>query len=352
MRDKLIDSCINLSVKIRIEAVGTYYYIKTLRRMKVESMKILFFIVNKAASNGKPLKLWEKLVRELDKQNVNYRSFHTKYPNHATEIAKQIATMYEDKIEGIIAVGGDGTMNEVVNGLAKHPTVRVGFIPAGTGNDFSRGFNIPNSPIAALKLILRKQGRPIPQFDIGKATIGTSSQRKLFMNSLGVGFDAEVSKLTNQSLMKKYLSVVRLGSLVYVIALLKLLFSFVPTSVTLSIDGTIHRYQNVWFVTVSNQSFYGGGMKISPNARPNDGLLNITVIHNLSKLKLLLVFGTVFFGKHVGLKEVSVHTGREIKIDSEKPFLVHVDGEQVGHTPVVVSVDKSRISIFSLPHKF
>lgn len=310
-------------------------------------MKILFFIVNIAASNGRALKVWHKLAKELDNQGINYRSFHTKYPNHATEIAKQIATMYEEKIEGLIVVGGDGTMNEVVNGLTDHPSVRVGFIPAGTGNDFARGFNIPGSPVPALKLILRKLGRPLPEFDMGKATIGKSLKKKFFMNSLGVGFDAEVSKLANQFLLKKYLNRVGLGSLAYVVALLKLFSSFEPISVTLVVDGTTHHFKNVWFVTVSNQSFYGGGMKISPHARPNDGLLNITVIHNLSKLKLLFVFGIVFIGKHIALKEVSLLTGREIKIDTEKPLLVHVDGEQSGHSPVTVTIEKRRINIFS-----
>jgi diacylglycerol kinase (ATP) len=310
-------------------------------------MKILFFIVNIAASNGKSLKVWKKTVQELEERRVNYRSFNTKYPGHATELAKQIAKMYEDKVAGVICVGGDGTMNEVVNGLIDHPEIKIGYIPAGTGNDFSRGYSIPKSPEDALKLILKRMNKPIRKYDVGKASFEQSKKTRSFVNSLGIGFDAEVSKVANESKIKKYLNQLGLGFLSYVVALLKILFTYELTNVTITIDGNIYRYHNVWFVTISNQSYYGGGMKISPNARPNDGILNITVVHNLSRLKLLAVFVSVFFGKHVLFKEVSLHTGEMIKVESEKPLLIHADGEQIAKTPVTVSIEKSRMRIFN-----
>ncbi|MBP1943108.1 YegS/Rv2252/BmrU family lipid kinase [Bacillus luteolus] len=315
--------------------------------MKGKSMKILFFIVNTAASNGKSLKVWRKLVIELDQRKVNYRSFNTKYPGHATELARQIAKMYGDKVAGIICVGGDGTMNEIVNGLVDHPEVKIGFIPAGTGNDFSRGYSLPKSHLDALKVILKRMNMPVRKYDVGKASFDQLKKSHGFVNSLGIGFDAEVSKLANESKIKKYLHQLGLGFLSYVVALMRLLFTYEVTNVTLTIDGNIYRFQNVWFVTISNQSYYGGGMKISPNARPNDGILNITVVHNISRLKLLAVFGSVFVGKHVLFKEVSSYTGEIIRVDSDKPLLIHVDGEQVAKSPVTVTIEKSRMSIIN-----
>lgn len=315
--------------------------------LKGKSMKILFFIVNTAASNGKSLKVWKRTVNELERRKVNYRTFTTKYPGHATELARQIAKMYEDKIAGVICVGGDGTMNEIINGLVDHPEIKIGFIPAGTGNDFSRGFSLPKTPLGTLNLILKRMNKPLRKYDVGRASFDQIKKTHRFVSSLGIGFDAEVSKVANESKIKKYLNQIGLGFLAYVVALMKLLFTYQVTNVTLLIDGNIYRYKNVWFVTISNQKYYGGGMKISPNARPNDGVFNITVVHEMSRLKLLAVFGSVFFGKHVLFKEVSLHTGETIRVESEKPLLVHADGELITKSPVTVTVEKSRMNIFN-----
>ncbi|MEH7379602.1 diacylglycerol kinase family protein [Bacillus sp. JJ1533] len=306
-------------------------------------MKLLIFIVNQKAGNGKGLKVWNKLKRELERKRVNYRSFFTKYPNHAQELARQIGSMFEDKVEAVVAVGGDGTINEVINGMVYYPEIKVGFIPAGSGNDFSRGFNVPKSPLDALSFILHNQTRKGKWFDIGKCKLGGKSNSSYFVSSLGTGFDAAVSKLTNESKMKKYLNKVHLGSLAYVVALIRLLFSYRLTNVSINIDGKDYQYENVWFVTVSNQPFYGGGMKISPKASPLDGYFDITVVHNLTRLKLLFIFVTVFFGAHTKFREIAQHKGVRIKIDSEQKMLVHADGELIGQIPVQVEVQHRKL---------
>ncbi|MEH7226385.1 diacylglycerol kinase family protein [Bacillus sp. JJ1566] len=306
-------------------------------------MKLLIFIVNQKAGNGKGLKVWNKLKRELERKKVYYRSFFTKYPNHAQELARQIGSMFEDKVEAVIAVGGDGTINEVVGGMVYYPEIKVGFIPAGSGNDFSRGFNVPKSPLAALTFILRNKASKGKWFDIGKCKIRGKSTSSYFVSSLGTGFDAAVSKLTNESKMKKYLNKIHLGSLAYVGALIRLLFSYRLTDVSLHVDGKDFKYENVWFVTVSNQPFYGGGMKIAPKAKPMDGFFDVIVVHNLSRIKLLLVFVTVFFGAHTRFKEIAQHRGINIKVESDEKMLVHADGELIGQLPVQVEVQHRKL---------
>ncbi|MEH7238960.1 diacylglycerol/lipid kinase family protein [Bacillus sp. JJ1562] len=306
-------------------------------------MKLLIFIVNQKAGNGKGLKVWKKLKHELERKKVYYRSFFTKHPNHAQELARQIGSMFEDKVEAVIAVGGDGTINEVVNGMVHYPEIKVGYIPAGSGNDFSRGFKVPKSPLDALSFILRNKSNKGKWFDIGKCRVQGKSNSSYFVSSLGTGFDAAVSKLTNESKMKKYLNKVHLGSLAYVGALIRLLFSYHLTSVSLNIDGKYYQYDNVWFVTVSNQPFYGGGMKISPKANTMDGIFDVTVVHNLSRLKLLFVFVTVFFGAHTKFKEIAQHRGVNIKVESDEKMLVHADGELIGQIPVQVEVQHRKL---------
>jgi len=301
-------------------------------------MKPFIFIINEKAGNGTAKKVWNKLKNELEQKKINYQAFYTEYPGHAEELAKQICLEYKTNIKAIIAVGGDGTMHEVVNGIADNPTVKAGFIPAGSGNDFSRGFRVPKSPHEALAFILKNRPNRDQLFDIGNCRVEGLSKNKYFVNSIGTGFDAAVSKLTNESKIKKYLNKFGLGSLAYAGAVIRLLFTYKLTNLVLEVGGVPYRYERVWFATVSNQPYYGGGMKIAPQAKTTDGLLDVTIVYNLSRLKLLFVFVTVFFGSHTRFKEVALHQGARISIDSEDKRLVHADGELIGHTPLTAEV--------------
>ncbi|MFS0864496.1 diacylglycerol/lipid kinase family protein [Fredinandcohnia sp. 179-A 10B2 NHS] len=306
-------------------------------------MKLLFFIVNTKAGNGRSLKVWNKVKQELEKNNIKYRSFLTKYPTHAEELARQIGSMFEEKIDAVIAVGGDGTLHEVLNGMVYYPDVKVGYIPAGSGNDFSRGFHVPNSPLDALSLIVRNRKSKGKFFDIGKCKVKGVTKTHYFVSNMGAGFDAAVAKLTNESKMKKYLNKIHLGSLSYVGAVFRQLFTYRLTDVSITIDGQPYTYENVWFVTISNQPYYGGGMKIAPMAITTDGLLDITIVHNLSRVKLLFVFVTVFFGKHTNFKEVSQLKGAKVSIESSESMLVHADGELIGQMPLQAEILHKKI---------
>ena len=305
-------------------------------------MKLLFFIVNEKAANGRAHKVWKRVKRELEEKEINYRSFQTKYPKHAEELARQLGSLYRDKMEAVIVVGGDGTVHEVVNGLVDYPTVKIGFIPAGSGNDFSRGFGVPKSPLEALSFIIKKKQLSGKRFDIGKVMVNGRTKKEYFVNNIGAGFDAEVCKLTNESKMKKYFNKIGLGSLAYVGSLIRLLFTYKLTNINIEIDGKICRYEKVWFVTVSNQPFFGGGMKIAPKADPTDGCMDVTIVHHLSRLKLLFVFVTVFFGKHTGFKEVVQQKGKRVSIKSDDSMVVHADGELIGQLPLQAEVQHQK----------
>lgn len=310
-------------------------------------MKKLYFIVNVAARNGKSMFIWNRLLHILEKEKVVYEVYYTKYHGHAIEIAEMIAGEKKD-VASIIAVGGDGTIHEVVNGALMHmdKPIKVGFIGAGSGNDFARGYHLPKNPEAALKFILENRDCSFSNYDIGKYTL-LNQQPKFFISSLGIGFDAEVSKIANQSNLKKFLNKLRLGFLTYALILIKVLFTYKTKKVQISIDGNTEIYDKVWFITISNQPFYGGGMKISPSALPNDGILNITIVHQLSRLKLLSVFLSVFWGGHRNFSEVKMLTGKQIEIKSEEDMLVHADGELVGNLPIKIHICKQQVCYIS-----
>jgi diacylglycerol kinase (ATP) len=308
---------------------------------KMKTMKMYIFIINSVSGNGKALKVWKQIKIELEKQKVQYRSFFTKHAGHAEEIAEQVAELHQDKIESIIAVGGDGTIHEVINGLEAYPKVSVGYIPGGSGNDFARGFLIPKSPLKALKKILSEQGRRPKRYDMGRYQfLSRKKAERFFVNGLGIGFDGEVAKVTNESGYKAFLNRIKCGGLAYTISLVRLLFSYEPREIEVHIDGVEKRFSGVWLVAISNIAYYGGGMKISPHAKPNDGKLNLCIVHQLSKWKLLFIFSTVFFGKHIRFRGVTLLEGREIEVRSVKPMTIHADGEIIGTTPISINIDE------------
>ncbi|WP_462411273.1 diacylglycerol/lipid kinase family protein [Neobacillus sp. Marseille-QA0830] len=299
-------------------------------------MKHIYFIINPQARNGQCLAVWRKIESLLKSRGIPFMALLTEYPGHAKKLAGQIAAADGHEMV-VVAVGGDGTLHEAMNGIVNFEHVTLGFIPGGSGNDFSRGFQIPKDPEDALEVILRLMKGAPPLIDYGKITMSDQSEH-YFINNMGAGFDALIAFEANHSKIKAWLNKLSLGRLVYVYFLMKELFTYKPVEIHLLIDGNRHRFETTWFVTVSNQAFYGGGMKIAPYAVPDDGLLDITVAHNLSRWKLLLVFVSVFGGRHIHFKEVKTFRGKQISIESNEALYVHGDGEHIGYTSLKINI--------------
>jgi YegS/Rv2252/BmrU family lipid kinase len=308
-------------------------------------MKPIYFIINPKAGNGHCFKIWERVERHLQDSQVSYLAFFTEYPGHAMHLASQIVVKNPEP-KMIIAVGGDGTMHEVMNGAVKDNKSTFGFIPGGSGNDFSRGFQIPADPVEALQVILRLAKQKGLLIDIGKIMMSKFNEH-YFINNMGAGFDAVISYEVNQSRMKAFLNKLSMGRMVYVFFLLKKLFTYKTSTIDLSIDGRKHIFEKTWFVTVSNQPYYGGGMKIAPVAEPNDGQFDITVVHQLSRWKLLLVFISVFWGKHIHFKEVKTYRAKAVSIHSPTELFVHADGEHIGFTPLNIHLQPSALEVLT-----
>lgn len=306
----------------------------------------LYFIVNPNARNGMSLKIWKKIERYLKSLPISYETLFTQYPGHAVELASKIAQSTENK-NIIVAVGGDGTIHEVIRGIHQYDNIIVGYIPAGSGNDFSRGFSIPKKPLFALKQIIHLlEKRNFPKFDVG---IFQNKEIKngTFINNFGCGFDAVISRKSNQSKLKPILNRFSLGKLIYVYHLIKQIFIYQPTKLTVQIDGKERVFEKVWLVTVSNQPYIGGGMKIAPAAKSNDGSLDVVIVHNISRLKILFLFLTVFWGGHTKMKEVTVLSGKNIQIDSLHSLPLHADGEYAGNGSVSVSIKYQTLAIMT-----
>ncbi len=283
--------------------------------------ELLYFIVNPISGNGKSLKVFPELEKYLNEKHIKYEALYTKYKGHAIELVQEVVLKAHDQI--IVVVGGDGTLNEVINGLQTN-VIPIGYIPTGTGNDYAREMNIPKDPLLALKRILEKNIRKI---DIGKIN------QNYFVNVASMGFDAEIAKYANQTKLKKFL-----GRFVYVLGVIKTLRNFKPKGLDITIDNKIYSFNRVWLIAIANNRFYGGGMVISPNAKNNDGLFDICVIKDINGFQLLKLFPTVFSGKHVKYPMVKIIRGKNITINTEEQLVIQTDGEIIEHMNINAEV--------------
>lgn len=272
-------------------------------------MKTLF-IVNPVAGKKSSLKIWND-IKGLIKSPFEY--VLTKAPGEAVKLSRDASKNFDR----IVAVGGDGTVCEVANGLIGSD-VNMGIIPAGTGNDFIRTLRIPQDPRKALDVL--EKGFP-DYIDLGRYEGG------FFINVAGIGLDAEVARYSNEDV--KYLK----GAPAYVFALMRTLFKFSPRNAVIEIDDK-KLYCRLWLVTVANAKYYGGGMKICPDAEVDDGFLDICMVKEMSRLEILKFLPRVFAGGHRTHPAFEVIRGKKISIDFEVPTAVHADGDHIGYTPV------------------
>lgn len=271
------------------------------------------FIVNPHAGRGKGLKVWKEVELLLQQRKIVYQVKFTQGKGDATQLADNEAK--EWKVTAVVAVGGDGTVHEVANGLYG-TNIPLGYIPAGTGNDFARVWDISFNPSRALEQILEHQ---VKLMDV------IISQKQVMLCYLSTGFDGYVSQRVDNSKWKKWL-----GNASYFIGALVCLPEFRPFTVELECDGVSHIYKDVWLVTCSNTKSLGGGMLISPQADPTDGMMDICIVHKLSKLGFLQVFPKVYTGKHVGHPAVTMLSAKNVKLKTTPAMVAYSDGEEVG----------------------
>ncbi|MFC0273934.1 diacylglycerol/lipid kinase family protein [Metabacillus herbersteinensis] len=292
------------------------------------------FIVNKVSGNGRALKIWNKIERILIKKNVLYCVYYTEKPKHATLIVQELINEKCNCI--IVVVGGDGTIHEVLNGLIGSNTP-LGIIPAGSGNDFSRGLGISLEHDKALDRILNGESKII---DIG---IVNSTY---FCTVAGIGFDGEVAYVSNQSIFKKIFNLIRIGHLTYIINTIKVLFQFTPADITVVIDKKIYKFQKVWLVAVANLPFYGGGLPICPKAECTDGLFDICIVHGMTKFQFFRILKLVLKGQHMSSPSIKIIKGTELEINSSTPLMIHGDGEIIGRTPAQIRIEPHSLYVF------
>lgn len=279
----------------------------------------IVFIINPTAGNGAALRKWRKFSETID---FPYEQFVTRSPGHAFQLVEQLKQRERKTL--VIGFGGDGTMREIAAAAAGAEQLFIASVPAGSGNDFARSFSCFSKAQEIGRFLACPRGMLT---DIGQVGV---QPEQLFASSAGIGFDSAVAHAVNHSRMKRWLNKFGLGKLAYLIFVVTTLFAFKKFRLTVAADEALYHYEDVWLATVSNQPYFGGGMKISPNSSVHDGQLELTVVHRLPRLKLLAVFGTVFSGSHTKFPEVVQFSGKHFSLAVDRPVPRHVDGDDAG----------------------
>ncbi|MGI8775465.1 MAG: diacylglycerol/lipid kinase family protein [Actinomycetota bacterium] len=297
----------------------------------------MVLIANGRAGRGSVSKALPELTSALDARDLAYELRVTERAGHATEIAR-------DALAGgsrfLVAVGGDGTVQEVVNGMiagdqAVAPDAVFGVVGAGTGCDFIRTFGIPGMPGHAAAHLDGGESFPI---DIGKVTYqhaGTTKTR-YFANVAEVGIGAATVDRANR--LPGFL-----GPTIYFFAFWLTLRSHRSADVKVDlVDRTYEGPMNN--LVVANGQFFGGGMKIAPKAAPTDGLLDIQIEH-ARKREAIAIMPKIYKGEHVPHPDIEESKRVRVSIESASPLLVEADGEVLGHTPARFEVLKDILNL-------
>ncbi|MHA1971881.1 MAG: diacylglycerol/lipid kinase family protein [Candidatus Hodarchaeales archaeon] len=284
-------------------------------------MEKFFMIVNPTAGGGRVAKLWpDKVIPLLEEYELKCEYQFTEYPKHAIEIAK-------DKVdEGytlICSVGGDGTANEVINGILHANEGGVfGAIPLGSGDDIPTAFGIPEKDLTAAIQCL-KEGQNL-KFDVGYC----EKADRYFAGVASMGFDAEVADRTNKGGKK------REGTRNYQIAIIMTLLKFKPYDLRITIEGNNIVEDKIMLLAIGNGKRYGGGMHVCPEATVTDGKFHVSTLSKIGRITLLRIFPKIYDGEHIYHKKVSTYTGSELFVESlGKKCLYQVDGEILGYLP-------------------
>jgi len=292
-----------------------------LPRSRKNTIKTVF-LVNPAAENGAAGRRWPELAHEAASLGLQGDTRFSERPGHLTELAREAAA----DADLLVAVGGDGTVNEVVNGIAGLD-VELALIPRGTGGDFVRTFGIPRKLDRAVEVALRGRTRAI---DLGRGRYRSwagEDEESYFANIASAGMSGAIAKRTNET--SKALG----GKVSYAWATVAVFSRWRSDEVRVRVDGT-EQAGRMHDVIVANGRYLGGGMKMVPEAEPDDGLLDVLLIGDLTKRDLLLTMPKTYRGKHLPDPKATLLRGTTVEIDAPEPLPVELDGEQPGTTPV------------------
>lgn len=288
---------------------------------------MLILIANPHAGHGRCRKIAAQVQSALQSAGVDFVLRWTDGPHHATTLAQQAVA---DGADTIVAIGGDGTVAEVLCGIAGS-SATLGIVPAGTGNDFATGLGIKTGDIAQNVAILLSGKTRL--CDIGKI------DDRYFLNVFALGIDIDLHEVSLK--LKKFTR----GMLTYLLAVLLVIPRFKSKHIKMQADGKIIE-RDVVLLAIGNGDRFGGGMKVTPKAKVDDGLLDVCLVRDCSRLRILRLLPMFIAGKHTCVPECEYFTVREASISGDH-LQVEYDGEVDLHLPVHIRIADEKIKVLS-----
>ncbi len=290
-------------------------------------------IVNPMAAHGTMAKRWFAIQGILRAENFEYDFVLTERRLHAVELTR---AALHDGYDTIVAVGGDGTLNEVVNGMfcdgkTINPNAVLGVITSGTGADFARTAGLPRDPLDSARHLARATRASV--IDIGEivSSVGGKETHHYFANVVGMGFDGEVIERTERSGKRAG------GTIPYLTTLVTTILSYHNKDVTLRVDDkTMQGRMNS--VIACNGQYFGGGMRVGPHATFDDGKLDVIVLGDFTVLEVLMNTPKIYNGSHLTHPKVSEYRGTTVSVESKQRMLIEADGELIGEGPATFRV--------------
>ena len=302
--------------------------------------KNIIAIINPAAAGGKTAKIWPNRSKYFKQEFSNFKEIYTSQTGDAVKIA---TTVVEKNYDYIMAVGGDGTVNEIINGMlaVKKEKLKTKLIiyPLGTGSDLSRTLGLPDRIEEFIKLIKREKTRNIKAVEAKFLNHKEQQQKRYFLNIADCGMGAEVAKKLNQS--KKNID----GSLNYLIRIFQTLYKYKNRKIQVKADGRLLYQGKINSAIIAHGNYFGGGIKIAPEADLFAGKLNLLLLKDFSKIGIISNLIKAYKGNHLSHSLVESYLAEEIKISSQEKVELELDGESVGICDAEFKISKKEISI-------
>jgi len=293
-------------------------------------------IVNPRAGRGRAERDWPGLSDKLTRGIGEFDSEMTGGPGHATEIARQAI---KDRAGWVIAVGGDGVVNEVINGFFEDgelidPLTSFSFINAGTGGDFSRTLATPADPDAAVKALAESKPRMIDAGRLEFTTHDGETASRHFINIASFGMSGEVDKMVNRMSAAKLLG----GTAAFLYASTRVLLTYKNKTVRIKVDDQFDEEITVRMALIANGQYAGGGMHFAPEAKLDDGLFDVIVLGNVGMARSAVNMPKLYNGSYLKMKDVIFMKGKRITATSDREVLLDVDGEAPGRLPATFEI--------------
>ncbi len=306
-------------------------------------MADVLFVVNPAAGAGAAAREWSAILGWLPSSGLSYDQALTTRPMEATEITERAV---RESRPVVVAVGGDGTLNEVVNGFFHNgapipTTTRLAMVPLGTGGDFRRTLKIPLDPKAAVQVLQTGVARRLDAGAVSFRTPDGGSGLRHFINIADAGLGGDVVHRVNKGAK-------RLGPATFKVASLLSLLAWKNKPMKVVVDGVAHDLKAMQ-VVIANCQYFGGGMRMAPTASPTDGVFDVILVGDAGKIETIQGLGTISRGEHLDEHnpKYQLMYGKRISIDCDQDVRIDLDGEDPGFLPALFEIQPGAIEFIT-----